>query len=143
MELAYAGSAIAGLMYFKSVDFARRALSWVDSLITDGLAYGPRKVEVATLPARWQARRVGTLAAIAALAVPMRTVPALRVDSLLRPAVHEDRRCEQLHVATPEECRASGDWSVPRNHATPASAAAPLALPLVSRLLSLVPLAAA
>ncbi|MFJ6434263.1 phosphatase PAP2 family protein [Streptomyces sp. NPDC091416] len=142
MPLAYDGSAIDGPAYLKIVGLADRAPGWVDSLITDWSAYGLGVFALLMLVAWWQARRAGTPAVVTALAVPLVTVLVFCVDSLLKLAVHEDRPCDQLHVATLEACPAPGDWSFPSNHAALAAAAA-FALLLVSRRLGLVALAAA
>ncbi|WP_330295242.1 phosphatase PAP2 family protein [Streptomyces sp. NBC_00503] len=142
MHLAYDGSAIDGPAYLDVVDLAHRAPGWLDSLITGWSAYGLGAFALLMLIAWWQARRAGTPAAVTALAVPLVTVLAFAVDSLLKPAVREDRPCRQLHAATLEACPAPGDWSFPSNHAAIASAAA-FALLLVSRRLGLIALAGA
>lgn len=142
MQLAYDGSAIDGPAYLKIVGLADRTPGWVDSLVTTWSAYGLGVFALLMLVAWWQARRAGTPTAVTALAVPLVTVLAYGVNSLLKLAVHEDRPCDQLHVATLEACPAPGDWSFPSNHAALASAAA-FALLLVSRRLGLLALAAA
>ncbi|SEE44451.1 undecaprenyl-diphosphatase [Streptomyces sp. 2131.1] len=142
MQLAYDGSAIDGSAYLKITDLADRAPGWVDSLITSWSAYGLGVFALLMLVAWWQARRAGTPTAVTALAVPLVTVLAYGVNCLLKLAVHEDRPCDQLHVATLEACPAPGDWSFPSNHAALASAAA-VALLLVSRRLGIIALAAA
>lgn len=59
-----------------------------------------------------------------ALAVSLVTVLAFDVDSLLKPAVREDRPCRRLHVAVLEACPARGGRSFPNNDAALVSAAA-------------------
>lgn len=142
MNLAYDGSAIDGPAYLDIVDLAHRAPGWLDSLITGWSAYGLGVFALLMLVAWWRARRAGTPAAVTALAVPLVTVLAFGVDSLLKLAVREDRPCRRLHVTVLEACPAPGDWSFPSNHAAIASAAA-FALLLVSRRVGLVALAAA
>ncbi|WP_329061152.1 phosphatase PAP2 family protein [Streptomyces sp. NBC_01429] len=142
MTPPYDGSAIDGPAYREIVDLAHRAPGWVDSLITGWSAYGLGVFALLMLLAWWQARRAGTPAAVTALAVPLVTVLAFGIDSLLKLAVREDRPCQQLSVVTLEACPAAGDWSFPSNHAALASAAA-FALLLVSRRVGLIALAAA
>ncbi|MFI5867983.1 phosphatase PAP2 family protein [Streptomyces sp. NPDC051546] len=142
MTPPYDGSAIDGRAYLDIVDLARRAPGWVDSLIAGWSAYGLGVFALLMLLAWWQARRAGTPAAVTALAVPLVTVLAFGVDSLLKLAVREDRPCQRLSVVILEACPAPGDWSFPSNHAALASAAA-FALLLVSRRLGLIALAAA
>ncbi|MEU2026162.1 phosphatase PAP2 family protein [Streptomyces sp. NPDC016469] len=142
MRLAYDGSAIDGPAYLKIVTLAHRAPEWVDSLVTTWSAYGLGVFALLMFVAWWQARRAGAPTVVTALAVPLVTVLAYGVDSLLKLAVHEDRPCDQLHVASLEACPAPSDWSFPSNHAALASAAA-FALLLVSRRLGLIALAAA
>ncbi|WP_371614822.1 phosphatase PAP2 family protein [Streptomyces sp. NBC_00454] len=139
---AYDGAAIDGRAYLDVVDLAHRAPGWLDGLIAGWSAYGLGAFVLLMLIAWWQARRAGTPAAVTALAVPLVTVLAFGVDSLLKLAVREDRPCRRLHAATLEACPAPGDWSFPSNHAAIASAAA-FALLLVSRRLGLIALAAA
>nr|WSX48509.1 phosphatase PAP2 family protein [Streptomyces sp. NBC_00974] len=141
MTPPYDGSAIDGPAYLEFVDLAHRAPGWVDSLISAWSAYGLGAFALLMLVAWWQARRAGTPAAVTALAVPLVTVLAFGVDSLLKLAVREDRPCRQLSAVTLEACPAAGDWSFPSNHAALASAAA-VALLLVSRRLGLIALAA-
>ncbi|MFE3286858.1 hypothetical protein ACFXJJ_27645, partial [Streptomyces sp. NPDC059233] len=117
MNLAYDGSAIDGPAYLEVVGLAHRAPGWVDGLITGWSDYGLGVFALLMLVAWWRARRAGTPAAVTALAVPLVTVLAFGVDSLLKLAVREDRPCERLHVLTLEACPASGDWSFPSNHA--------------------------
>ncbi|MBM7440422.1 phosphatase PAP2 family protein [Streptomyces sp. HB132] len=142
MHLAYDGSTIDGLTYLKIVGLAGRAPDWVDSLVASWSTYGLAVFAVLMFVAWWQARRAGTPAAVTALAVPLVTVLAFGVDSLLKLAVHENRPCRQLRVLTLEACPAPGDWSFPSNHAAIASAAA-FALLLVSRRLGVIALTAA
>lgn len=142
MTPPYDGSAIDGPAYLKIVGLAHRAPGWVGSLITGWSAYGLGVFALLMLLAWWQARRAGTPAAVTALAVPLVTLLAFGVDSLLKLAVQEDRPCQQLSVVTLEACPAPGDWSFPSNHAALASAAA-FALLLVSRRLGVIALAAA
>ncbi|WP_326682095.1 phosphatase PAP2 family protein [Streptomyces sp. NBC_01237] len=142
MTPPYDGSAIDGPVYLDIVGLAHRSPAWVNSLITGWSAYGLGIFALLTLVAWWKARRAGTPAAVTALAVPLVTVLAFGVDSLLKLAVREDRPCQQLGVVTLEACPAAGDWSFPSNHAALASAAA-FALLLVSRRLGLIAIAAA
>ncbi|MFE1807942.1 MULTISPECIES: phosphatase PAP2 family protein [unclassified Streptomyces] len=142
MNLAYDGSTIDGPAYLEVVGLAHRTPGWVDALITGWSAYGLGVFALLMLVAWWRARRAGAPAAVTALAVPLVTVLAFGVDSLLKLAVREDRPCERLHALTLEACPAPGDWSFPSNHAALASAAA-FALLLVSRRLGLVAMVAA
>ncbi|MEU0148841.1 phosphatase PAP2 family protein [Streptomyces sp. NPDC006288] len=142
MNLAYDGSAIDGPAYLDIVSLAHRAPGWLDSLITDWSSYGLAVFAVLMFLAWWQTRRAGAPAAVTALAVPLVTLLAFGVDSLLKLTVHEDRPCRQLHTVTLEACPAPGDWSFPSNHAALAAAAA-VALLLVSRRLGLIALTAA
>ncbi|MFE9725743.1 phosphatase PAP2 family protein [Streptomyces sp. NPDC005794] len=142
MNLAYDGSSIDGPAYLKIVNLADRAPGWVDSLVTGWSTYGLGVFALLMVVGWWRARRAETAATVTALAVPLVTVLAFGVDSLLKLAVHEDRPCQRLHVLTLEACPVPGDWSFPSNHAALASAAA-VALLLVSRRLGLLALAAA
>lgn len=142
MQLAYDGSTIDGPAYLEIVGLADRAPGWVDSLVAGWSTYGLGMFALLMIAGWWQARRAGSPAAVTALAVPLVTVLAFGVDSLLKLAVHENRPCQQLHVLTLETCPAPGDWSFPSNHAALASAAA-FALLLVSRRLGFIGLAAA
>ncbi|MGW6684215.1 phosphatase PAP2 family protein [[Kitasatospora] papulosa] len=142
MQLAYDGSTIDGPAFLKIVGLAEGAPGWVDSLVAGWSTYGLGVFALLMVAGWWQARRAGTPAAVSALAVPLVTVLAFGVNSLLKLAVHENRPCQQLHVLTLEACPAPGDWSFPSNHAALASAAA-FALLLVSRRLGFIGLAAA
>ncbi|MET9931908.1 MULTISPECIES: phosphatase PAP2 family protein [unclassified Streptomyces] len=142
MSSAYDGSAVDGLAYLDIVDLARRTPGWINVLIADWSAYGLGAFALLMLVAWRRTRRAENPAAVTALAVPLITVLAFGVDSILKLAVHENRPCRQLHVLALETCPAPGDWSFPSNHAALASAAA-FALLFVSRRLGLVALVAA
>ncbi|MEU0135678.1 phosphatase PAP2 family protein [Streptomyces sp. NPDC006296] len=143
MQASYDGSSLDGPAYLEVVGLAHRTPGWADGLITAWSAYGLGVFALLMLLAWWRARRAGTpAAAVTTLAVPLVTVLAFGVNSLLKSAVHENRPCRQLHAITLEACPAPGDWSFPSNHAVIASAAA-FALLLVSRRLGLVAAVAA
>ncbi|MGY3684971.1 phosphatase PAP2 family protein [Streptomyces sp. TE33382] len=142
MHLAYDGSIIDGPAYIKIIGVADGAPGWVDSLVASWSTYGLGVFVLLMIAGWWQARRTGTPAAVTALAVPLVTVLAFGVNSLLKLAVHENRPCRQLHAITLEACPAPDDWSFPSNHAALASAVA-VALLLVSRRLGLIALTGA
>ena len=142
MMYAFNGSTIDGSAYTDVVDLARRSPSWLDSLISAWSTYGLGLFAALMVLAWWRARRVGSGAALVALAVPLVVVVGYAVNSGLKLLVREDRPCQSLHVTTLEACPAPGDWSFPSNHAAIAAAAA-VALFFVSRRIGYVALVAA
>ncbi|MFF0473164.1 phosphatase PAP2 family protein [Streptomyces sp. NPDC004284] len=139
---AFDGSTIDGTAYLDIVHTAQTAPTWLDRIVGDYSTYGLALFAVLMLAAWWRARGRGPERAARALAVPLITVAAFAVSSLLKSAVREARPCQSLHVAVLEACPAPGDWSFPSNHATLAAAAA-FALLFVSRRLGAVALVAA
>ncbi|MFD0020237.1 phosphatase PAP2 family protein [Streptomyces sp. NPDC058382] len=120
----YDGSSIDGGAFLDVVGVAHDAPAWLDTLISGYSTYGLALFAVLMLIGWWQARRQDAPQAVMALAVPVLTVIAFAVSSLLKQGVHETRPCRSLHVITLEACPAAGDWSFPSNHATLAAAAA-------------------
>ncbi|MGW4706179.1 phosphatase PAP2 family protein [Streptomyces sp. NPDC004285] len=139
---AFDGSGVDGTAYLDVVHRAQAAPTWLDHLVGGYSTYGLALFAVLMLVAWWRARGQGPERAVRALAVPLITVAAFAVSSLLKLAVHEARPCQSLHVTVLEACPAPGDWSFPSNHATLAAAAA-VALLSVSRRLGAVGLVAA
>ncbi|MGW1513368.1 phosphatase PAP2 family protein [Streptomyces sp. NPDC002394] len=139
---AFDGSTVDGTAYLDVVHTAQTAPGWLDRFVGDYSAYGLALFAVLMLAAWWQARGRGPERAARALAVPLITVAAFAVSSLLKLVVREARPCQSLHVTVLEACPAPGDWSFPSNHATLAAAAA-VALLFVSRRLGAVALVAA
>ncbi|MGW3494527.1 phosphatase PAP2 family protein [Streptomyces sp. NPDC001020] len=139
---AFDGSTIDGSAYTDVVDLARRAPSWLDSVISAWSAYGLGLFAALMVLAWWRARRTGSGAALVALAVPLVVVLAYAANSGLKLLIRENRPCQSLHVTTLEACPAPGDWSFPSNHAAIAAAAA-VALFFVSRRIGYVALVAA
>ncbi|WP_330328537.1 phosphatase PAP2 family protein [Streptomyces sp. NBC_00536] len=139
---AYDGSTVDGPAYVEVTGLAHGAPGWLDTLVSAWSAYGLAFFALLMAAAWWRARRAGTPTVVTALAVPLITVLAFGVDSLLKLVVREDRPCRSLHLPTLEACPAPGDWSFPSNHAALAAAAA-VALLFVSRRLGAVALAAA
>ncbi|MGW1186226.1 phosphatase PAP2 family protein [Streptomyces drozdowiczii] len=121
---AYNGSGVDGTAYLDVVDTAHRAPAWFDSIVSAYSSYGLALFAVLMLVAWLQARRQSAPQAIKALAVPVLTVAAFGVSTLLKQTVQENRPCQSLHVITLEACPAPGDWSFPSNHATLAAAGA-------------------
>ncbi|MET9414677.1 phosphatase PAP2 family protein [Streptomyces klenkii] len=134
---AFDGSGIDGPAYLDVVHSAQHAPAWINHLINDYSAYGLALFAVLMLLCWWQARSRHPEQAAQALAVPVITVGAFAVSSLLKLVIREARPCQSLHVATLEACPAPGDWSFPSNHATLAAAAA-IALWFVSTRLGLI-----
>lgn len=132
MTYAFDGASIDGWAYLDVVDLARRAPSWLDSLVSAWSSYGLGLFAVLMVVGWWRARRIGSGAALVALAVPALVVLAYAVNSALKLLIREDRPCQSLHVATLEACPAPGDWSFPSSHSAIAAAAA-VALFFVSR----------
>ncbi|MFE5589386.1 phosphatase PAP2 family protein [Streptomyces sp. NPDC056549] len=139
---AFDGSGIDGTAYLDVVHTAQSAPTWLDHLVSGYSTYGLALFAVLMLVAWWRARDQGPEPAVRALAVPLITVAAFAVSSLLKLLVREARPCQSLHVTVLEACPAPGDWSFPSNHATLAAAAA-VALLFVSRRLGAVALVAA
>ncbi|MFE0653707.1 phosphatase PAP2 family protein [Streptomyces sp. NPDC059534] len=140
--VAFDGSGIDGTTYLDIVHTAQTTPTWLDRLISGYSAYGLALFAVLMLVAWWRARNQGPERAVRALAVPLITVAAFAVSSLLKPVVREARPCRSLRVTVLETCPAPGDWSFPSNHATLAAAAA-VALLFVSRRLGAAALVAA
>ncbi|MFE4919552.1 phosphatase PAP2 family protein [Streptomyces sp. NPDC056661] len=130
------GAGIDGSAYLDVVHTAQHAPVWLDRLISGYSTYGLALSAGLMLLGWWHARRHDQERAVQALAVPLITLGALAVSSVLKLVVREDRPCQSLHVVTLEACPAPGDWSFPSNHATLAVAAA-VALWFVSRRLGL------
>jgi undecaprenyl-diphosphatase len=133
---AMGGAGIDGSAYLDVVHTAQHAPVWLDRLISGYSTYGLALSAGLMLLGWWHARRHDQERAVQALAVPLITLGAFAVSSLLKLVVREDRPCQSLHVVTLEACPAPGDWSFPSNHATLAAAAA-VALWFVSRRLGL------
>ncbi|MET7548491.1 phosphatase PAP2 family protein [Streptomyces sp. NPDC005078] len=130
------GAGIDGSAYLDVVHTAQHAPVWLDRLISGYSTYGLALSAGLMLLGWWHARRHDQERAVQALAVPLITLGAFAVSSVLKLVVREDRPCQSLHVVTLEACPAPGDWSFPSNHATLAVAAA-VALWFVSRRLGL------
>jgi len=124
LSQAYDGSGVDGTAYLDVVDTAHSAPAWFDSIVSAYSSYGLALFAVLMLAGWWQARRQSAPQAIRAMAVPVLTVAAFGVSTLLKQAVQETRPCRSLHVVTLEACPAPGDWSFPSNHATLAAATA-------------------
>ncbi|MFE0207093.1 phosphatase PAP2 family protein [Streptomyces sp. NPDC058985] len=120
----YDGSGVDGTAYLEVVDMAHRAPAWFDRAVSDYSSYGLTLFAALMLVGWWRARRQGAPQAIKALAVPVLTVVAFGLSTLVKQTVHENRPCRSLHVVTIEACPAPDDWSFPSNHATLAAAAA-------------------
>ncbi|MET7791684.1 phosphatase PAP2 family protein [Streptomyces sp900116325] len=133
---AIGGAGIDGSAYLDVVHTAQHAPVWLDRLISGYSAYGLALSAGLMLLGWWHARNHSQERAVQALAVPLITVGAFAVSSVLKLVVREDRPCQSLRVVTLEACPAPGDWSFPSNHATLAAAAA-VALWFVSRRLGL------
>jgi undecaprenyl-diphosphatase len=140
--LALTGGAVDGPLYREVVDLAHRSPGWVDDTVTVWSAYGLAVFALFMLVGWWRARRVGSSAAVTALAVPLAVVLAYGANSVVKLLVREDRPCRHLTFRTLEACPAQGDWSFPSNHAAIAAAAA-VALFFVSRRLGAVATVAA
>ncbi|MEU8762913.1 phosphatase PAP2 family protein [Streptomyces sp. NPDC048659] len=136
------GSGIDGAAYLDVVHTAQDAPAWLDRLIGAYSTYGLALFGALMVAAWWRARGQGPERAVRALAVPLVTVAAFGVSSLLKQVLREARPCQSLHVTVLETCPAAGDWSFPSNHATLAAAAA-VALLFVSRRLGAVAVVAA
>ncbi|NKI41924.1 phosphatase PAP2 family protein [Streptomyces physcomitrii] len=121
---AHGGPGVDGGAYLDGVDLAHRAPAWLNDLIAAYSTYGLLLFAVLTLAGWRHARRHDPGSAVRALAVPLLTVVAFAVSSLVKQAVREVRPCQSLHVSTVEACAAPGDWAFPSNHATLAAAAA-------------------
>lgn len=133
---AMGGAGIDGSAYLDVVHTAQHAPVWLDRLISDYSTYGLALSAGLMLVGWWHARSHDQERAVQALAVPLITLGAFAVSSVMKLVVREDRPCQSLHVVTLEACPAPGDWSFPSNHATLAAAAA-VALWFVSRRLGL------
>ncbi|WP_369241451.1 phosphatase PAP2 family protein [Streptomyces sp. R21] len=142
MMLALTGASIDGSLYVDVVDLARSSPAWLDDGLSAWSTYGLVVFAALMVVGWWRARRVGTVAAAQALAVPVIVVLAYGVDALLKQVVREERPCRSLHIRTLEACPAPGDWSFPSNHAAIAVAAA-VALLFVSRRLGTIATVAA
>lgn len=142
MTLALDGASIDGSAYTRVVDLAHHSPGWLDDLVSAWSTYGLGVFALLMVIGWWQARRVGAVAAVLALAVLVIGVLAYGVDAALKLVVREQRPCRSLHVSTLEACPAPGDWSFPSNHAAIAAAAA-MALLFVSLRLGAVAVAAA
>ncbi|MEU8825324.1 phosphatase PAP2 family protein [Streptomyces sp. NPDC048636] len=142
MTFAFGGASIDGSAYTHAVDLARRSPDWLDTAVTAWSAYGLAVFALLMTLGWWQARRMGAVAAVTALAVPVVVVLAYGVDTVLKLAVREDRPCRSLHMRTLEACPAPGDWSFPSNHAAIAAATA-VALVFVSHRLGVLAAVAA
>ncbi|KOV84103.1 membrane protein [Streptomyces sp. NRRL WC-3618] len=130
--MAFDGSSIDGSAYLDVVRLARHAPGWLNGAVSLWSTYGLAVFAVLAGVGWWFARRVGSAAAVTALAVPVVVVAAYGVDAVVKLLVREDRPCQNLRVRTLEACPAPGDWSFPSNHATIAASAA-VALFFVSR----------
>ncbi|MBO0653717.1 hypothetical protein J1792_13285 [Streptomyces triculaminicus] len=112
------GAGIDGPTYLGVVHSAQQAPAWINRLIDDYSAYGLALFAILMLLGWWQARNRHPEQAAQALAMPVITVGAFAISSLLKLLVREARPCQSLHVITLEACPAPGDWSFPSNHAT-------------------------
>ncbi|MFB6629644.1 phosphatase PAP2 family protein [Streptomyces sp. NPDC056362] len=139
---SFDGSGVDGTAYLDVVHTAQTAPAWLDHLVGGYSAYGLALFALLMAVAWWRAREESPERAVRALAVPLITVAAFAVSSLLKLLVREARPCRSLHVTVLEACPAPADWSFPSNHATLAGAAA-VALLLVSRRLGAIALVAA
>ncbi|MGW5274575.1 phosphatase PAP2 family protein [Streptomyces sp. NPDC004044] len=133
---AIGGAGIDGSAYLDVVRTAQHAPVWLDRLISGYSTYGLALSAGLMLLGWWHARNHSQERGVQALAVPLITVGAFSVSSVLKLVVREARPCQSLRVVTLEACPAPGDWSFPSNHATLAAAAA-VALWFVSRRLGL------
>ncbi|MFE2585368.1 phosphatase PAP2 family protein [Streptomyces sp. NPDC059378] len=142
MITAFGGASMDGSAYRDVVGLAGRSPGWLDTAVSAWSTYGLALFAVLMVVGWWRARRAGAEQTVTALVVPVVTVLAYGVDSLLKLLVRESRPCLTLQVRTLETCPAPGDWSFPSNHTVIAAACA-VALLSVSRRLGAVAVAAA
>ncbi|MFF4650051.1 phosphatase PAP2 family protein [Streptomyces sp. NPDC001380] len=141
--LAFDGSGIDGGLYTDVTDAAHRTPHWLDHAVLLWSDYGLAVFAVLMLAGWWAARRRGAADTARALAVPVATVLAYGVNSVVKALVAEDRPCISLpHTPTLEACPGAGDWSFPSNHTVVAFAAA-AALLVVDRRIGAVAVLAA
>ncbi len=140
--LAFDGSQIDGSLYTQITNFARDT-PWLNGILNAYSSYGVGLFAVLIALAWWAARRTGTTAMTAALAVPVAAVLSYAVDAVVKVVIAEPRPC----FAYPtdfllEACPAASDYAFPSNHSVVVGAMA-VALVFVNRRLAVVAAVAA